>query len=322
MNKSNKQIIASAVAATCAAAFCLPFGAIEASASPSLQGVSVEAVAEESTIITDIEAQSNTQASKFSIPAGAFKMNLNVNGRSVLAGRVFNLGGTTYVPMFKFADWLGVFTYSTHEKGGVITGTVEGKNLKITATEGSLYISANGRYFYTVGEVLEISGEIYVPIRPLVKALNCYVDYDSSTNCFVVRSGDTSLLKHDWQVYNPNDVYWLARIISAEARGESFTGKMAVGNVVLNRMRSAQFPNTIKDVIFDTKYGVQFSPTANGTIYNEPTAESIIAAKVCIEGYSLSSEILYFFNPKYSTATWIKNNRPYAFTIQNHEFYK
>ena len=114
----------------------------------------------------------------------------------------------------------------------------------------------------------------------------------------------------------------MARIISAEARGEDFRGKIAVGNVVLNRVRSSQFPNTIYGVIFDKKYGVQFAPTSIGTIYNTPTEESIIAAKACLEGYSLSSDILYFFNPKHSSATWIKQNREYAFTVGNHVFYK
>ena len=99
------------------------------------------------------------------------------------------------------------------------------------------------------------------------------------------------------------------------------TGKIAVGNVVLNRMRSGQFPNTIYGVIFDKKYGVQFAPTANGAIYKTPNADSIIAAKMCLEGYSLSSDILYFFNPKYASGSWITQNREYAFTIGNHVFY-
>jgi N-acetylmuramoyl-L-alanine amidase len=170
--------------------------------------------------------------------------------------------------------------------------------------------------------VLLHNNELYIPIRPLVKALNCYVDWSANQSSFIVRSGDTSRLRTAEQVYNDSEVYWLARIISAEARGEDFKGKLAVGNVVLNRMRSKDFPNTIYGVIFDKKYGTQFAPTANGTIYNTPTAESIIAAKACLEGYSLSSNILYFFNPAYSSATWIKQNRKYAFTVGNHVFYE
>ena len=255
-----------------------------------------------------------------SIPAGAVKTGINVNGRRVLEGRVFVIDGVTYVPMFKFADWLGMFTYTTNQKGNISTGKVKGENLEITATENSLYISANGRYFYTVSRVLEIGGELYIPIEPMVKALNCHIGKDSS-GAYVVRSGDTRLLKSADRFYREDEVFWLARIISAESRGESLEGKIAVGNVVLNRVRSSQFPNTIYGVIFDKKFGVQFTPVANGTVYQTPTEESIIAAKICLEGYTLSDDILYFLNPRHATASWVQNNRPFAFTIGNHSFY-
>ena len=256
----------------------------------------------------------------YSLPQGAYKINVNINGRDVLQGRVFNLGGVTYVPMFEFADWLGVFekSYNSYSK----TAYVRGKNLEITAKAGNYYISANGRYFYTGGTVMLHNNTLYVPILPLVKALNGYVDWNNAKGKFMVRSGDTSLLAGADRVYNKDDLYWLARIISAEARGEGTKGMIAVGNVVLNRMRSPYFPNTIYGVIFDRNYGIQFTPVANGTIYNAPTEESIIAAKICLEGYSLSSEILYFFNPNLATSNWITNNRQYAFRINNHVFYK
>jgi len=255
-----------------------------------------------------------------SLPEGAVRTGINVNGRRVLEGRVFVIDGVTYVPMFKFADWLGMFTYTTSQSGNISTGKVKGENLEITAVENSLYISANGRYFYTVSRVLEIGGELYIPIEPMVKALNCHIGRDAS-GAYAVRSGDTRLLKSAERFYREDEVYWLSKIISAESRGESLEGKIAVGNVVLNRVRSAQFPNTIYGVIFDRKFGVQFTPVANGTIYQEPTAESIIAAKICFEGYTLSGDVLYFLNPKYSSASWVQNNRDFAFTIGNHSFY-
>ena len=254
-----------------------------------------------------------------SLPEGAQRTGVNVNGRRVLEGRVFVLDGITYVPMFKFADWLGVFKYSTSSSGSVTSGRIDGENLVITASENSLYINANGRYFYTVGKVMEIGGELYVPITPLVKALNSRLSYGNGT--YSVSSGDTRRLKGAERVYDDGAVYWLSRIISAEARGESLRGKMAVGNVVLNRVRSTQFPNTIYGVIFDKKYGVQFAPTANGTIYHAPTEESIIAAKMCLEGYSISNTALYFFNPRYTSGSWVRQNREYAFTLGTHMFF-
>ncbi len=255
-----------------------------------------------------------------SIPAGATRTGVNVNGRRVLEGRVLIIGSVTYVPMFKFADWLGVFKYTTSTNGSITTGRISGENLQISATENALYISANGRYFYTVGKVREISGELYVPIEPLVKALNSHISR-SAQGAYTVSSGDTRLLKNGSQVYREDEVYWLSRIISAEAKGESMQGKIAVGNVVLNRVRSKNFPNTIYGVIFDKKYGVQFAPTSIGTIYQAPTEDSIIAAKICLEGYTLSKDILYFFNPRYTSGSWVKANREYAFTIGNHVFY-
>lgn len=292
--------------------------------------------AEDQATLTDIPVNSSSSASGIAdasnsasehssetvtraIPAGSRPINLNVNGRQVLKGRVFNLGGITYVPMFAFADWLGYFTYSYDSKKA--TAIINGENLEITAHAGDLYIMANDRYFYTGREVIEFGGEIYVPILPITKALNSRVQWREDMASFYVSSGDTRLLKSGSQVYREDEVYWLARIISAEARGESMTGKLAVGNVVLNRVRSSMFPNTIYGVIFDKKYGVQFSPVANGTIYNTPTADSIIAAKMCLEGYSLSSDILYFVNPVKSPNSWIAQNRTYAFTEGNHAFF-
>ena len=110
-------------------------------------------------------------------------------------------------------------------------------------------------------------------------------------------------------------------LISAEAKGEPFLGQIAVGNVVLNRVKSASYPNTVYGVIFDRKYGTQFSPVSYGTIYKAPTAGAIIAAKICLEGYSLSDSALFFVNPRIATNNWIVRTRPYAFTIGNHDFY-
>src|SRR5690606_23546038 len=75
---------------------------------------------------------------------------------------------------------------------------------------------------------------------------------------------------------NYEDLYLLAQIIHAEAKGESYEGKLAVGNVIHNRVKSKQFPNSIRGVIFQKG---QFQPVMNGSIYNEPSKESIRAAR-------------------------------------------
>ena len=66
---------------------------------------------------------------------------------------------------------------------------------------------------------------------------------------------------------------WLSRILYAEANTEPLAGKIAVGNVIMNRVKSPEFPDTIYSVIFDRKYGVQFTPVANGSVYNNANEE-------------------------------------------------
>jgi len=119
------------------------------------------------------------------------------------------------------------------------------------------------------------------------------------------------------------DVYWLSRIIHAEAEAESYTGKVAVGNVIMNRVKSSLFPNTIKGVIFEYYKGIpQFSPVADGTIYNTPNADSINAAKAALSGTSVVGSATYFFNPDKSEGTWIVQNKTFVKRIGNHVFYR
>ena len=89
----------------------------------------------------------------------------------------------------------------------------------------------------------------------------------------------------------------------------------------MNRVRSSLYPNSIKEVIFDKKYGVQFSPTEDGSVYLTPTEESIIAAKLCLEGYLTDPDILFFYDPNLSSSTYFRNERTFEFRIGNHEFY-
>ncbi len=81
---------------------------------------------------------------------------------------------------------------------------------------------------------------------------------------------------------------------------------MAVGNVILNRVNSKEFPNTIYNVIFEYYGSIpQFSPVADGTIYNTPSQESINAAKDAINGIRPVGNSTYFFNPNKAAGTWI-----------------
>lgn len=120
-----------------------------------------------------------------------------------------------------------------------------------------------------------------------------------------------------------DDIYWLARIIHAEAQGEPYLGQVAVGNVIMNRVKSSSFPNTIYNVIFEYYKGIpQFSPVADGTIYNTPNQSCMNAATEAYYGSKPVGNALYFFNPAKASGSWIVKNRKYVTTIGNHAFYQ
>lgn len=116
---------------------------------------------------------------------------------------------------------------------------------------------------------------------------------------------------------NNDDVYLLAQIINAEAKGEPYNGKVAVGNVVMNRVNHPDFPDTVKGVIF---HKGQFYPVTNGTIYNKPSEDALKAANEVINGKQIvGKQALYFYNPKTSTSDWIFT-RTTITDIGNHRF--
>ncbi len=270
--------------------------------------------------VTAAQAQTSARARpNYPWPSGAMAVTLYKDGRHILAGEVADIGGTVYVPVQKFVAEFGAFGGTYEEETERVTYT--GKNLKVIIQVGDPYITVNDRIFYTGKPVISLGGWIFAPIESMTRAMGSTVTIKKGWYQASIVTGDPTAVAWASDVYGEEDLYWLSRIISAEARGESLQGRIAVGNVVLNRRSSSAYPDTVKGVIFDSKYGTQFAPVANGTIYNTPTAGATIAAKICLEGYSLSSRILYFFNPAATAATWIVNNRTYIFTIGNHKFY-
>lgn len=116
--------------------------------------------------------------------------------------------------------------------------------------------------------------------------------------------------------YSNSDVYLLARLIHSEARGESYTGQVAVGAVVLNRVKSSSFPNTISGVVYQSN---AFTAVSDGQINLEPNTTAIRAAKDAMNGWDPSYGSLYYYNPAIATSKWILT-RKVVVTIGNHVF--
>ena len=222
--------------------------------------------------------------------------------------------GTTYVSLRAFSEAMGA-SQVLWEDGAA---QVYANGWTLWAKPGEQYLTANGRYYYIPNEVLLRNGRTMVPVRAIAAAYGAKVDWKPGRVTITEGSG-SSVPGHAY--YDTDSVYWLSRIISSESRGEPLDGQIAVGNVVMNRVASSQFPNTIYGVIFDQQHGVQFEPVSNGSIHQEPTAMSVIAAKLVLEGANTGRQALYFFAPELSQGTWIANNRTYSHTIGCHRFY-
>ena len=255
---------------------------------------------------------------KYDFPQNAAPVSIELDSKRVLDGEAAIINSVTYVPLRSFCELVGANSIEWDAKNRV--ATVKKSNTTVKVSDRISYVEANGRYFYSNEPIRNISDRLFVPIRLLCSALCVDVGWNAESRTVELKSTKNQLISGS-AYYNSDDLYWLSRIISAEASGEPLLGKIAVGNVVLNRKASKSYPNTIYGVIFDRKNGTQFSPVAFGTIYNTPTAESIVAAKICLEGYSVDQKILFFMNPKIATNNWIAQNRPFAFNIANHYFF-
>ena len=102
--------------------------------------------------------------------------------------------------------------------------------------------------------------------------------------------------------FSESDVYLLARTIYAEGRGEPYTGQVAIGAVIMNRIRSPKFPNTVSGVVYQKH---AFTAVSDGQINLTPNDTAMKAARDAINGWDPSGGALYYYNPAVATSSWI-----------------
>jgi len=202
--------------------------------------------------------------------------------------------------------------------GGSATVTVITEKLNLTAVVGQQYVVANGRYLYIAdGVQLNAEGRVVVPLNVLTKAFDAKLSWDGATGTISVVRGSGALMSGD-QYYKQDDLFWLSRVIFAESGNQSMKGKMAVGNVVLNRVNSPLFPNNIMEVLAQRN---QFSTWRGGSLANRTPSEScVIAAKMVMDGAVVEETrgALYFDS---LTRSWASRHKTYVATLGGHKFY-
>ena len=222
------------------------------------------------------------------------------NGKTILAGEAILIDSVTYVPFRSVCNALGdgVVRWDDATK----TASYTSESLTILAPCYATYLEVNGVRIPCESGVKNRNVLIHVPLRPIADAFGVEVSWDPD---YRITLTDKKKIE---KTYEEEDLYWLSRIISAESKGESMEGKIAVGNVVLNRVAHPDFPDTVKAVIFEEG---QFTPVKNGAVYDTPTVESVEAAKRCLDGEVVTVSALYFCNPAIATGTWMQRNCTY-----------
>lgn len=186
------------------------------------------------------------------------------------------------------------------------TMTVEPKPISSSTTEYIAFASE-------LPSIRSTTFEMHVSRGGIGRNIKKYSDEEVQVETTSVSNAEFPISKEERRL--------LEQLAEAEAAGESLVGKIAVINVVLNRVKSEDFPNTITEVIMQEG---QFTPVANGSINNTPSEESILAVKKAIdEGYKVfGTDVLYFCNKKTATNRWMIENREEVITIGNHTFFR
>lgn len=241
--------------------------------------------------------------------------------------------GTTYVTVRSFVSMVdpqatvivdyGVVTASSAVVEQVMddegnTEDVVRETLSMTVSPQLPYIIANGRYLYAKNSITTVNGVVAAPLRTLAEVFNLDVSYDAAANKALLTHvpGRGAYIQSGGSYYDEDALYWLSHIINAESGNQSLEGKIAVGNVVMNRVNSQEFPNTIYNVLYQKN---QFSPASSGSIKRTPNDESVVAAKLVMEGVQVVPTAL-FFNMK-GMSSYASRNRDYVATIGDHTFY-
>lgn len=245
--------------------------------------------------------------------AKATKPQLIVNGIPTDHAGTTLVNGTTYISIRTIVLALDPNATVSWANDQLVAS---GKGFQLSARPGDYYMVVNERYLYVPDSILFQDNATMAPIRTICTALGASTQWEVMTGNISVNQTGSPLVNGS-SYYNSKDLYWLSRIITAESRNQPLKGKIAVGTVIMNRVESPKFPDTIYDVIFS---GIQFSPVQDGSIYRDPTNEAVIAAKLVLDGAREAGDSL-FFN-RNGLKSWASRSKTYITTIADHTFYR
>lgn len=194
----------------------------------------------------------------------------------------------------------------------------KGDNLWILAQKNKIQISDIISKNNLQTDILQIGQILHIPTNSSMATLASQETNNKTLNKTALRPAaiETSTFS-----YTDEEFEWLAKLIEAEAENQPYQGKVAVGSVVMNRIKDDWFPNTIEEVIFQKSNKLfQFSPVGNGRFNRvNPSNDSYQAANAALSGEDPTDGALYFYNPTIATDRWIRT-RTVVKEIGQHSF--
>jgi len=249
-----------------------------------------------------------------------YPVDIDVNGSFIKCPqKPILIDGTTYIPVRAFSDAIGgLVEWNSESK--CATMTKDGHTFVFNTQAGTTTADGEVTPYKTVVH----GGYTMVPVRAVSEVLGYTVEWDDAYLTVKITAPEVVVpeLSKDTS-YTYEDILYLSKITQIESGYQHFDVRLGVAGTVMNRVRSTQFPNTVKDVIFDTRYSTQFPPAHTEKFANlVASKETTIAAKCVLHGVNVVGNSLYFVDTKYAPSSWVHNNRPHFVTLHDMSFYE
>ncbi len=246
-------------------------------------------------------------------------VDIEVNGHFIKCEeKPILINGVTYIPLRAFSDAVGgSISWNETERAAVMEK--DGHSFRFCPDDGSCVIDgADASYDSVLYHNLT-----FIPVRVVSEALAYTVVWDDFyLTVKITAPGIEIPAEFRAYPYTYEDMLYLGKITQIESGYEPFIVKLGVAGTVMNRVKSSQFPNTVKGVVFDTRYGVQFPPAHTSKIDVTPTKDTMIAAKCVLNGVQTVGNSLYFIDTDVASKSWAHNNRPFYCTLHGMNFYE
>ena len=246
-------------------------------------------------------------------------IDIEVNGKFIkCAEKPFLENGSTYIPLRAFSNAVNA-QIEWNEDTDTAIMIKNGHTFEFCSNNDYCIIDGTKQECHTIN----YKYLTFIPVRIISETLNYTVEWDNDYFTVKITAPNVTVPEEccDYS-YTYEDILYLGKIAMLESGSNGIDMKIGICNTIINRVNSSLFPNSVKDVIFDTNYGVQFPPAHTDRINNTPSTECIIAAKCALNNVNIVGNSLYFISTKAAPSSWAHKNRTYYTTIGNTNFYE